>query len=133
MPAQIKQVLVNLIKNAIQAMTRGGVLTLQTGSQPDGVWLIVSGYGRRHSRGANQPHLRAVLHHQEKRDGLGLMIVQRIVRDHGGRIELESHVGQGTTFRIWLPRQERQTRLLERPAQTVRRPNESRINRRLHG
>jgi two-component system, sporulation sensor kinase E len=44
-----------------------------------------------------------------------LMIVQRIVRDHSGRIELESHVGQGTTFRIWLPRQERLTRLLENP------------------
>ena len=35
------------------------------------------------------------------------MIVQRIVRAHGGKIELESHVGRGTTFRIWLPLHER--------------------------
>jgi two-component system, sporulation sensor kinase E len=42
-----------------------------------------------------------------------LMIVQRIVREHGGRIELESLVGQGTTFRIWLPLRERSPRLLE--------------------
>jgi signal transduction histidine kinase len=41
------------------------------------------------------------------------MIVQRIVREHGGRIDLESHVGKGTVFRIWLPYHERRTRLLE--------------------
>jgi signal transduction histidine kinase len=41
------------------------------------------------------------------------MIVQRIVRAHEGRIELESNVGRGTTFRIWLPRHERLPRLLQ--------------------
>ena len=50
---------------------------------------------------------------KKKGTGLGLMIVQRIVRAHGGRIEVESHVGQGTTFRIWLPLHERKPRLLE--------------------
>jgi signal transduction histidine kinase len=50
---------------------------------------------------------------KKKGTGLGLMIVQRIVRAHGGRIELESHVGQGTTFRVWLPLREQATRLLE--------------------
>lgn len=50
---------------------------------------------------------------KKKGSGLGLMIVQRIVRGHGGRIELESRVGRGTMFRIWLPMRERQTRLLE--------------------
>jgi two-component system, sporulation sensor kinase E len=41
------------------------------------------------------------------------MIVQRIVRAHDGKIELESRVGHGTTFRIWLPLHERRPRLLE--------------------
>ena len=45
--------------------------------------------------------------------GLGLMIVQRIVRDHGGMIDVESDVGRGTTVRIKLPIHERRTRLLE--------------------
>ena len=41
------------------------------------------------------------------------MIVQRIVRAHGGRIELEGHTGRGTMFRVWLPLHERRPRLLE--------------------
>jgi signal transduction histidine kinase len=40
------------------------------------------------------------------------MIVQRIVRDHGGRIELESRVNEGTAFRVWFPLHERHPRLL---------------------
>jgi len=47
--------------------------------------------------------------------GLGLMIVQRIVREHGGTIEIESDKGRGTTFRIKLPIHEKRTRLLEAP------------------
>jgi signal transduction histidine kinase len=44
------------------------------------------------------------------------MIVQRIVRAHNGRIEVESNVGRGTTFKIWLPLHEHKPRLLEAPA-----------------
>jgi two-component system, sporulation sensor kinase E len=113
--AQIKQVLVNLIKNAIQAMTKGGVLGVQTDASADGVYLIVSDTGG----GIPEEQINRIFEPfyttKKKGTGLGLMIVQRIVRDHSGRIELESHVGQGTTFRIWLPRQERLTRLLENP------------------
>jgi signal transduction histidine kinase len=45
--------------------------------------------------------------------------VQRIVRAHNGRIELESNVGRGTTFRIWLPLHERKPRLLENKIQAT--------------
>lgn len=112
-PAQIQQVLVNLIKNALQAMTRGGVLTLQTGEGSDGVWASVADTGG----GIPQEQINRIFDPfyttKKKGTGLGLMIVQRIVRAHGGRIELESHVGQGTTFRVWLPLREQPTRLLE--------------------
>jgi PAS domain S-box-containing protein len=112
---QIQQVLVNLVKNAIQAMTREGTLTLQTGEGTDGVWVSVTDTGG----GIPQEQLNRIFEPfyttKKKGSGLGLMIVQRIVRAHGGRIELESQVGRGTTFRIWLPLHERRPRLLEAP------------------
>jgi PAS domain S-box-containing protein len=112
-PTQMQQVLVNLVKNAIHAMTRGGTLTLQTGEGADGVWMSVADTGG----GIPQEQINRIFEPffttKKTGTGLGLMIVQRIVRAHGGRIELESHVGQGTTFRIRLPLHERRPRLLE--------------------
>ncbi len=113
---QMQQVLVNLIKNAMQATTKGGTLTLQTGEGADGVWVSVSDTGG----GIPQEQINRIFEPffttKKKGTGLGLMIVQRIVRAHGGRIELESHTGRGTTFRVWLPLYERKPRLLEAPA-----------------
>jgi two-component system, sporulation sensor kinase E len=112
---QIQQVLVNLVKNAMQAMTKGGTLTLQTGEGTDGVWVSVADTGG----GIPQEQINRIFEPfyttKKKGTGLGLMIVQRIVRAHGGRIELESQVSRGTTFRIWLPLHERKPRLLEAP------------------
>ena len=45
--------------------------------------------------------------------GLGLMIVQRIVRDHGGQMEIHSEPRSGTTFTLFLPREEQRIRLLK--------------------
>lgn len=110
---QMQQVLVNLVKNAMQAMTKAGVLTLQTGESPDHVWVSVSDTGG----GIPEEQISRIFEPffttKKKGTGLGLMIVQRIVRAHNGRIELESHVGRGTTFRIWLPLHERRPRLLQ--------------------
>jgi two-component system, sporulation sensor kinase E len=110
---QLQQVLVNLIKNAMQAMTKGGVLTVQTGASADGVWVSVADTGG----GIPQEQINRIFDAfyttKKKGTGLGLMIVQRIVRAHGGRIELESHVGRGSTFRIWLPLDQPQPRLLQ--------------------
>ncbi len=111
-PAQIKQVLVNLIKNSMQAMTRGGVLTLSTGTLGDGVWISIADTGT----GIAQDQLNRIFEPfyttKKKGSGLGLMIVYRIVREHGGRIDVESHPGRGTRFRLWLPLRERSPRLL---------------------
>jgi signal transduction histidine kinase len=108
-------VLVNLIKNAMQAMTRGGTLTVQTGEGTDDVWVSVADTGG----GIPEDQLNRIFEPfyttKKKGSGLGLMVVQRIVRAHGGRIDLHSQVGRGTTFRIWLPLHERKQRLLEAP------------------
>jgi PAS domain S-box-containing protein len=118
-PAQMQQVLVNLVKNAMHAMTKGGTLTLQTGAGADGVWVSVTDTGG----GIPQEQINRIFEPffttKKRGTGLGLMIVQRIVRAHEGRIELESHVGRGTTFRIWLPLHERQPRLLEEKIETA--------------
>jgi two-component system, sporulation sensor kinase E len=110
---QIKQVLVNLIRNAMQAMTRDGTLTVATGQTDEEIWVSVADTGG----GIPQDKINHIFEPfyttKKKGTGLGLMIVQRIVRGHGGHIELESRVGQGTTFRIWLPLRERRQRLLE--------------------
>ena len=115
-PTQMQQVLVNLVKNAMQAMTRGGTLTLQTGEGSDGVWVSVADTGG----GIPQEQINRIFEPfyttKKKGSGLGLMIVQRIVRAHGGRIDLESQVDRGTMFRIWLPLQERKPLLLGAPA-----------------
>ena len=112
---QLQQVLVNLVKNAAQAMTTGGTLTLQTGENSDSVWVSVADTGG----GIPQEQINRIFEPfyttKKKGSGLGLMIVQRIVRAHNGRIELESNVGKGTTFRVWLPLHERRPRLLEAP------------------
>jgi PAS domain S-box-containing protein len=112
-PTQMQQVLVNLLKNAVQAMTVGGTLTLQTGETSDSVWVSVNDTGG----GIPQEQINRIFEPfyttKKQGSGLGLMIVQRIIRAHNGRIELESHAGRGTTFRVWLPLHERKPRLLE--------------------
>jgi len=97
----------------MQAMTRGGILTLETGERAEGVWVSVADSGG----GIPAEQLNRIFEPfyttKKKGTGLGLMIVQRIVRQHGGRIDVESQVAKGTKFRIWLPLRERQPRLLE--------------------
>lgn len=111
-PGQIKQALVNVVKNAMQATGRGGDLSVQTGTASDGVWVSVIDTGA----GMSPEQLKRVFEPffttKKKGTGLGLMIVQRIVRDHGGRIDIDSRSGEGTSFRIWLPLSERAPRLL---------------------
>src|SRR5687768_16885072 len=109
---QIQQVLVNLIRNAMQAMNRGGEIRIETGAGSEAVWVSISDTGS----GIPEEKLNRIFQPffttKKKGSGLGLMIVQRIIRDHGGKIDLESKPGRGTTFRVWLPMHERRPRLL---------------------
>ena len=110
---QIKQSLINLIKNSMQAMSTGGELIIKTGEAKEGVWISLTDTGC----GIPQEQIKQIFEPyyttKEKGSGLGLMIVQRIVRDHDGRLELTSHGSKGATFRIWLPKEQRMPRLLK--------------------
>ena len=111
--AQLKQAFYNVIKNALQAMRSGGILRIRTEANPTHVIVsfIDSGHGIAPEEIGQlfEPYFTT----KENGTGLGLMIVQRIVREHGGTIEVESDKDRGTTFRIKLPIHEKRTRLLE--------------------
>jgi two-component system cell cycle sensor histidine kinase/response regulator CckA len=104
-PGQVDQVLMNLVVNAADAMPAGGRLTIGTGLRDDLVWLAVrdSGPGIPDEIREKifEPYFttKAVGHGT----GLGLSVVDGIVSRHGGRIEVESRHGEGTTFRVLLP------------------------------
>ncbi len=110
---QIKQAFFNLIRNALQAMPDGGKLSIVI-SVSD---RFVSVSFRDTGTGISSDELGKIFepYHttKEKGSGLGLMIVQRIIRDHGGEIDVVSKEGVGTSFTILLPRAERKVRLLK--------------------
>jgi PAS domain S-box-containing protein len=113
--SQIKQVFFNLVKNALEAMPDGGALKIVLGVGDVYVDISFNDTGK----GIAPDEMRRVFepYHttKAKGSGLGLMIVQRIIEDHGGEIELSSKPGEGTCFKIRLPRSERRVRLLGTP------------------
>lgn len=106
-PAQLKQVFLNLVDNALEAMVDGGVLKFNTFACASGqVGVAVQDTGC----GIPETLLKKIglpfFSTKENGTGLGLFICQSIIQAHGGRIEVESKEGKGTTFRIYLPLEE---------------------------
>jgi len=104
-PDRMQQVFLNLVLNALDAMPGGG--RLEVGAthtdQPAGVRVTFVDDGDGIAPDA-LPHI-FDLFYSTKTDGLGLglSISQDIVKQHGGRIEVDSQVGEGTAFTVWLP------------------------------
>ncbi|MDD5284300.1 MAG: ATP-binding protein [Desulfuromonadaceae bacterium] len=108
-PEKIKQALINIIKNAIEALDSGGTLTVTTRHQDDNVIITVHDSGP----GINQQDLPLIFEPFFTRKGagtgLGLSITQRIVEEHHGSITVESDSKDGTTFSIMLPSRHKET------------------------
>jgi PAS domain S-box-containing protein len=104
-PANLEQVFVNLITNACHAMRPGGQIRLRT--RRDGreavVWVKDTGSGIAPANLSRIFEPFFTTKTEGKGTGLGLSIVQRIVEKHGGRLSVESTLGEGTTFTVRLP------------------------------
>jgi PAS domain S-box-containing protein len=105
MPDPMRQVFLNLVINATDAMAGGGQLRVSTApsESPAGVRVIVADTGRGIASEA-LPHIFEAFYTTRAEGlGMGLFISKRIVEQHRGRIEVESQPGAGTTFTVWLP------------------------------
>ncbi|MFK0522032.1 PAS domain S-box protein [Paenibacillus illinoisensis] len=100
---EIKQVFINIIKNAIEAMPSGGIISIVTVVQANYIYI------RFKDQGEGIPE--TLIHRlgepffttKEKGTGLGLMMCYKIIGDHKGKLAVNSIVGEGTTFEIKLP------------------------------
>jgi two-component system, NtrC family, sensor kinase len=107
LPSQLNQVFMNLLVNAAQAIPEKGTITLRSGFDEAQVWVEVADDGC-----GMPPEVQARIFEPffttkpvGKGTGLGLSVSYSIVQKHGGRIELKSEAGRGTSFRVVLPRE----------------------------
>ena len=120
-PSELREVLVNMVFNAVDAMPEGGCLTLSAEEAQGSVEIAVSDTGIGMS-----PEIRSRIFDPffttkgKAGMGLGLAVCYGIIQRHEGTIEIESGVGQGTSFRIRLPIAEANP-LAETPKETVAR------------
>jgi signal transduction histidine kinase len=107
---QINQVFMNLLVNAAQAIESQGEITICTGTKDDFIWVEFADTGC----GIDPENLKRIFDpfYSSKPlgqgTGLGLSLSYGIVNKHGGRIEVESEVGKGTKFKVWLPMQRKE-------------------------
>ncbi len=104
-PSQLNQVFMNLLVNAAHAIPEKGEITLRTGRRDEEVFVAISDTGS----GIAPEHLSRLFEPffttkpVGKGTGLGLSLAYSIVQKHQGHIEVQSELGKGTTFTIWLP------------------------------
>lgn len=102
-PNQIKQVLLNLVKNAVEATEGQGKILLSSGARDGQVWFAVQDTGK----GMSEDVLEKIFHPfyttKDKGTGLGLAVINKIITDHHGTITVDSIAGTGSTFTVRLP------------------------------
>ena len=110
---QMKQAFYNVIKNSFEAMKRRGILRIRTDMDATHVSVSFTDTGGGMSAESLSRVFEPYFTTKSSGSGLGLLIVRRIVREHGGEMALESHEGKGLTLTIRLPYLDKRIRMLE--------------------
>ncbi|OLO35893.1 hypothetical protein BTR23_16235 [Alkalihalophilus pseudofirmus] len=100
---QIKQVLLNMMKNAIESMSQAGVIHVTAFQENDKVCISITDQGCGIQEEKTVHLGKPFYTTKEKGNGLGLMICYKIIKEHGGTISVDSKLNEGTTFTIELP------------------------------
>jgi two-component system, sporulation sensor kinase E len=103
-PNQLKQVFINIVKNAIEVMQKGGMISIRISEKnADTVRISITDEGmgipKEKIKKLGEPFYTT----KERGTGLGLMVTFKIVEEHEGTVEVESELGEGTTFHIDVP------------------------------
>jgi signal transduction histidine kinase len=99
----LKQALLNIVKNALAAMPEGGKLIISTYSEGDVMNIDITDDGVGISEENMAKIFEPYFTTKDFGSGLGLTVVYKVIREHGGEISLDSQEGKGTTFTISLP------------------------------
>jgi signal transduction histidine kinase len=110
---QMKQVFYNVIKNSFEAMKRRGILRIRTDMDATHVNISFTDTGGGMSAESLSRVFEPYFTTKSSGSGLGLLIVRRIVREHGGEMAIESNEGKGLTLTIRLPYLDKRVRMLE--------------------
>jgi two-component system, sporulation sensor kinase E len=110
---QMKQAFYNVIKNSFEAMKRRGILRIRTGMDATHVNISFTDTGGGMSAESLSHVFDPYFTTKSSGSGLGLLIVRRIVREHGGEMAIESNEGKGLTLTIRLPYLDKRIRMLE--------------------
>ena len=112
-PDQVKQVFFNVIKNAVDAMAKNPRLKIFLRSDEENVYLQFADSGKGISKEDLSKVFQPYFTTKKEGHGLGMMIVHRIMRAHGGQVGIESKTGTGTVITLQFPHADRSLRLLE--------------------
>jgi two-component system sensor kinase FixL len=102
-PRKMRQVFINLLKNALEAMPQGGKITITSRIRDTSAEIRLADTGAGMTREVAENIFQPYFTTKKKGTGLGLAICQSIIQEHGGTISVDSAPGQGTVFIIQLP------------------------------
>ena len=99
----LRRIVLNLILNSVSALPQGGTITVASISRDTGVWVCVRDTGHGMDHETREQALEPFFTTKDQGTGLGLALVHRIIRDHGGNLEIHSTPGRGTEVALFFP------------------------------